>query len=220
MARLRINDTSVPGSPRTFVGYSHSPEASSPRELSSDFCDIDSIFSATPAMTDFFSNSLYTFGLGFGLGSVFLLMSYWNHWKTKSEFKRYKTHLSDKLELDARAMQETSKEKARLAQENESLRMQVSRLNEKPDNKLHRELEIMARAEKHMMINAPGFAPAWEMAKSQALSQIETEEKGMSFPQKIFRKLIGPSSSATSVALPESSLNAAKNGSEATSNAA
>jgi hypothetical protein len=122
-------------------------------------------------MTDFFHNSLYTFGLGFGLGCVFLLMSYWNHWKTKGEFRRYKTHLSDKLELDARAMQETGKEKARLTQENESLRMQVSRLNDKPDNKLHRELEIMARAEKHMMINAPGFAPAWEMAKSQALSQ-------------------------------------------------
>ena len=120
----------------------------------------------------------------------------------------------------ARSMQDTSKEKTRLAQENESLRMQVSRLNEKPDNKLHRELEIMARAEKHMMINAPGFAPAWEMAKSQALSQIETEEKGMSFPQKIFRKLIGPSSSATNVALPESAMNAAKNAADMTSNAA
>jgi uncharacterized UPF0160 family protein len=92
--------------------------------------------------------------------------------------------------------------------------------NEKPDNKLQRELEILARAEKHMMINAPGFAPAWEMAKSQALSQIETEEKGMSFPQKIFRKLIGPSSSATNVALPESAMNAAKNSTDMTSNAA
>ena len=102
-------------------------------------------------MTDFFSNSLYTFGLGFALGSVFLLMSYWNHWKTKGEFRRYKAHLSDKLELDARAMQETGKEKARMDQENESLRMQVSRLNEKPDNKLHRELEIMARAEMHVV---------------------------------------------------------------------
>lgn len=170
-------------------------------------------------MSDFFSNPLYTFGLGFGLGCVFLLMSYWNHWKTKGEFRRYKTHLSDKLELDARQMQETAREKARLAQENESLRIQVSRLNEKPDNKLQRELEILARAEKHMMINAPGFAPAWEMAKSQAMSQIETEEKGMSLPQKIFRKLIGPSSGAANAALPERSADAAKSGSEAMSNA-
>jgi len=171
-------------------------------------------------MLDIFSNPLYTFGMGFALGVVFLVMSYFNHWNTKGEFKRYKTHLSDKLELDARQMQETAKEKTRLAQENESLRMQVTRLNEKPDNKLHRELEIMARAEKHMMINAPGFAPAWEMAKSQALSQLETEEKGMSFPQKFFRKLIGPGSSAASVALPESAISTGKSSLDMTNSAA
>jgi len=136
-----------------------------------------------------------TFGMGFVLGCVFLVMAIFSHWKTKGEFKRYRSHLSDKLELDARQLQETNKERARLAQENEHLRIQVNRLNEKPDNKLQRELEIMARAEKHMLINAPGFAPAWEMAKSQAMSQIETEEKGMSFPQKIFRKLLGPGAS-------------------------
>lgn len=171
-------------------------------------------------MLEIFSNPLNTFGMGFGLGAIFLIMSHFNHWKTKGEFKRYKQHLSDKLELDAKQMQETIKEKLKLAQENESLRMQITRLNEKPDNKLQRELEMLARAEKHMMINAPGFAPAWEMAKSQALSQIETEEKGMSFPQKIFRKLIGPSSSGTNVALPESAMNAAKNAADMTSNAA
>jgi hypothetical protein len=45
-----------------------------------------------------------------------------------------------------------------------------------------------------MMINAPGFAPAWEIAKSQAVSQLEAEEKGNSFPQRIFRKLVGTGS--------------------------
>lgn len=154
-------------------------------------------------MLEIFSNPLYTFGMGFGLGVVFLTMAIFNHWKTKGEFKRYKSHLSDKLELDARQLQDTNKERARLSQENENLRIQVNRLNEKTDNKLARELEILARAEKHMLINAPGFAPAWEMAKSQALSQIETEEKGMSFPQKIFRKLLGPNGTAGTAALPE-----------------
>lgn len=143
-------------------------------------------------MLEIFNNPLNTFGMGFALGCVFLIMAIFNHWKTKSEFKRYKSHLSDKLELDAKQLQDTNKERARLAQENEHLRIQVNRLNERPENKLQRELEVLARAEKHMLINAPGFAPAWEMAKSQALSQMETEEKGMSFPQKIFRKLIGP----------------------------
>jgi hypothetical protein len=151
-----------------------------------------------------FSDPLHTFGLGFVLGCIFLVMALYNHWKTKNEFKRYKAHLSDKLELDAKQIQDVNKERARLAQESEHLRLQVARLNEKPDNKLQRELEVMARAEKHMMINAPGFAPAWEMAKSQALSQMETEERGMSFPQKIFRKLLGPHSGSATATLQES----------------
>lgn len=172
-------------------------------------------------MLEIFQSPLNTFGMGFALGVVFLLMSYYSHWKTKGEFRRYKSHLSDKLELDAKQLQETNKERARLAQENEHLRIQVNRLNEKPENKLQRELEVLARAEKHMLINAPGFAPAWEMAKSQSLSQIETEEKGMSFPQKIFRKLIGPGSGANgSQALPEAAVQKGNIGETTTTTAA
>lgn len=158
-----------------------------------------------PAGVESFFTPVNTFLMGFALGAVFLIMAMYSHWKTKREFKRYQRHLSDKLELDSRNIQELNKERAKLAQESEHLRLQVARLNEKPENKLQRELEILARAEKHMMINAPGFAPAWEMAKSQAMSQLETEEKGMSFPQKIFRKLLGPSSSGNQATLAESS---------------
>ena len=148
-----------------------------------------------PDITQNLSNPANTFVYGFLLGSVFLVMALWNHWKTKREFARYKTHLSDKLELDSRNLQDLNKERTRLAQENENLRVQIARLNEKPDNKLQRELEVLARAEKHMMMNAPGFAPAWEMAKSQAASSLQSEETGQSFPQRIFRKLLGSSPS-------------------------
>lgn len=152
-----------------------------------------------------------TFGMGFALGTVFLVLALWSHWKTKREFRRYKSHLSDKLDLDSKQIQDLNKERARLAQESEHLRLQVSRLNERPENKLGRELEILTRAEKHMMINAPGFAPAWEIAKSQALSQLETEERGMSFPQKIFRKLLGPGNgNGATVALPADAANPAR----------
>ena len=155
------------------------------------------------AFTDQLFTPLNNFIFGFILGCVFLVLSLYSHWQTKREFRRYRTHLSDKLELDAKQMQDTSKEKGRLSQENENLRLQVARLNERADNKLNRELEIFARAEKHMLINAPGFAPAWELAKSQALSQIESEEKGQSFPQRIFRKLLGTGGNGTVVALPQ-----------------
>ena len=155
------------------------------------------------ALTDQIFTPLNTFLLGFLLGVIFLVLSLYSHWKTKREFKRYRTHLSDKLELDAKQMQDTGKEKSRLAQENENLRLQVARLSERSDNKMMRELEILARAEKHMLINAPGFAPAWELAKSQALSQIQSEESGQSFPQRMFRKLLGTGGQGTVVALPQ-----------------
>lgn len=155
---------------------------------------------------------LWALVIGFALGFLLFISQFRAHWKTKSEFRRYKKMLGDKMEIEHRQLNELNKEREKITKENESLRMQVNRLNERSDNKLLREMEIYARAEKQMMINAPGFAPAWEIAKSQALSQIETEEKGNSFPQRMFRKLVG---GTTSVALPaESSMNgtASKNG--------
>lgn len=154
---------------------------------------------------------LNTFVYGFVLCGIFLVQTMWGHWKTKRELKRYKGMLSDKMDLDSKQNQDITKERNTLKQENENLRMQVARLNERADNKMQRELEILARAEKQMVISAPGFAPAWEMAKSSALSQLEAEEKGQSFPQKIFRKLIGSGSTQTNVALPESAAHAAHN---------
>ena len=157
-----------------------------------------------------FFTPINTFVMGFALGAVFLVMALYNHWKTKREFKRYRLHLSDKLELDAKQLSESNKERTRLAQENEHMRLQVARLTERGDNKLQRELEILARAEKHMMINAPGFAPAWEMAKSTAMSQMQSEEQGQSFPQKIFRKLMGAGGPGAAAALPAEAAAGAK----------
>jgi cytochrome c biogenesis protein CcdA len=42
---------------------------------------------------------LNTFLYGLGLGGVFLVLALWSHWKTKREFKRFKSHLSDKLDV-------------------------------------------------------------------------------------------------------------------------
>src|SRR5688572_2203147 len=134
---------------------------------------------------------------GFALGFLLFIAQFRAHWKTKGEFRRYKKMLGDKMELEHRQLNDLNKERETMKKENENLRLQVSRLNDRSDNKLQREMEIYARAEKQMMINAPGFAPAWEIAKSQSLSQLEAEEKGNSFPQRIFRKLVGGGTTAT-----------------------
>ena len=156
------------------------------------------------------STHLWALAIGFGLGFLLFIAQFRAHWKTKGEFRRYKKMLGDKMELEHRQLNELNKEREKITKENENLRLQVSRLNDRTDNKVQREMEIYARAEKQMTINAPGFAPAWEIAKSQALSQLEAEEKGNSFPQRIFRKLVG---SNANVALPAEAAAASKNGS-------
>jgi len=131
----------------------------------------------------------FTWGLAIGLvlfGLCFVAL-----FKTKREFRRYKKMLSDKMELDAEQVSKTKAEIARLAKENENLRLKLGQLGEKPDAKFERELEILARAEKAMMINAPGFAPAWETAKAAAAEELAEEAAGKSLPKRLFRKFFG-----------------------------
>lgn len=152
-------------------------------------------------MEEIFS-PLNCFLIGLGLGLVFLGLAMFSHWKTKREFRRYKIHLSDKLELEGKQMHEQNKERDRLASENERLRLQVARLNDREDNARQRDLEVFARAEKQMLVSAPGFAAAWELAKSNALSQLQTEERGESLPVRIFRKLVNTGGAGNAAALP------------------
>ena len=42
-----------------------------------------------------------------------------------------------------------------------------------------------------MLVTVPGFAPAWEGAKTVALAEIADEEAGRSIPQRVFTKFFG-----------------------------
>lgn len=152
---------------------------------------------------------LWALAIGFALGLALYFTALRSYWRTAREFRRYKKMLGDKMELEHRQLNELTRERERYTKENENLRLQVARLNDRTDNKIQRELEIYARAEKQMNISAPGFAPAWEIAKSQALTQLETEERGNSFPQRMFRKLVGGGSPN---ALPAEAVASAKSG--------
>ncbi len=147
------------------------------------------------------------------MGLFLFFLSARGHWNTTREFKRYKKMLSDKMELEQRQISDLTGERDRLLKDNENLRVKVIQLNERSDNKVNREMEIFARAEKQMMINAPGFAPAWELAKHNAQNQLAEEERGNSLPQRLFRKLIGGGTPVVQTLPAESS--ATKNGSHA-----
>jgi hypothetical protein len=138
---------------------------------------------------------VHPFFWGLCLGGLFFVLSFIGHWKwkTKREFRRFQKHLSDKLELEAKQYEMVRREKEQLAKENENLRLKIGQLSERPDAKLGREMEIMARAEKRMMIHAPGFAAAWETAKADAVRDLEAEERGESMPRRLFTRLFGSS---------------------------
>ncbi len=116
-------------------------------------------------------------------------MSLIAHWKTKRELKRYQQHLSDKLQIEAEQFSALKKASEGLKTENENLRLKIG-AGKTSDSieALDRELEIFARAERRMVVNAPGFAGAWETAKSAAHEEIQEEERGKSLPRRIFKK--------------------------------
>ncbi len=129
--------------------------------------------------------------LGFYFGTIFTVIAAYNYVRLKGELTRFRRHLSDKLEIEAETMKKLKNEQEMLRKENESLRVKVNALNEVPDRKLQRDLEIYARAEKRMLISVPGFAPAWETAKSEAHTELVDEESGKSTPKRIFARLFG-----------------------------
>ena len=105
------------------------------------------------------------------------------------EIKRYKRHLSDRLEIEAESVQKKGADLDRLRKENENLRVKIASLNDAPDRRLDRDLEIYARAEKRMVVGVPGFAGPWENAKHEALVEIQAEEAGQSLPKRVFARL-------------------------------
>ncbi len=140
-------------------------------------------------LNDKFFTSPFAFGFYFGL--IFVVLALYNYWRLRGELSRFRRHLSDKLEIEAETMKKIKSDQEALRRENESLRIKVNALNELPDRKLQRDLEVYARAEKKMLIQVPGFAPAWETAKAEAHTELVEEEGGRSAPRRIFSRLFG-----------------------------
>jgi hypothetical protein len=136
------------------------------------------------------------FTLGLLLGLIFAALMFYRYARLKLEMKRYKGHLSDKLEIEADTMRRLKQDLEKMRGENENLRIKVVAMREMPDSRAQRDLEIFARTEKRMALSAPGFVGAWESAKRAAIAEIEAEEAGRSMPKRIFTKLFGTTPSA------------------------
>jgi len=145
---------------------------------------------------------LQPFALGLELGLFLTALALWRVVRLKMELGRFKQHLSDRLELDAGASNKIKREMEALRRENEQLRIRVAGFNGMPEGRLQQDLEVYARAEKRMMINAPGFAPAWENAKAAAQAEMAEEDAGKSLPKRVFSRLFGSGSAKETLPAP------------------
>ncbi len=132
-------------------------------------------------------SSPFTWGLCLGL--VFAGLALYRIVCLKGEIKRYKRHLSDRMEIEAESTQKKASDIERLKKENENLRIKIASYNEYSERRLERDLEVYARAEKRMVVGVPGFAGPWESAKHDALLEIQGEENGQSLPKRVFARL-------------------------------
>ena len=88
------------------------------------------------------------------------------------------------------AFQKLQDELKEAATEKENLRVKVQGLLQSPDRQKLRLLEVLNRAEQRLTVSAPGFAPAWQTAKNEALVELEEEERGRSAPKQVLHQIM------------------------------
>jgi hypothetical protein len=108
----------------------------------------------------------------------------------KRELKEYKEHLNRQMNITNEGSKNLAIELESLKRDNENLRISVQTLGQKPGRAEIRLLNIYDGALRKMMLKAPGFSSAWEVALQEAEREYEENEKGF---KSIIKKVFGPS---------------------------
>ena len=108
----------------------------------------------------------------------------------KNELKDFQEHLNRQMKLTSDGSKNLEDNLAKLKQENENLRISVQTLGQKPGRAEIRLLNIYDGALRRMMLKAPGFSSAWEVALREAETEYQENEKGF---KSIIKKVFGPS---------------------------
>lgn len=150
-------------------------------------------------MTDFLTTSIqhpFTWGLLLGLLiAAFLWKSGYTARRTVSrelkrvegEMKTLQGHLNTQLKINASGNESLQTELESLRKQNETLRLNIASLQQKPGRAEQRALQVQEIAIRNMREQAPGFAPAWENALRHAESEVDSAESGL---KKLVRRVI------------------------------
>jgi hypothetical protein len=144
----------------------------------------------------------FTWGLAVGLILLFLS---WNSARKdkkylKTEIKRVthensdlQTHLGTQLKINAKGNETLQAQLDELRLQNETLRVNIQTLQQKPGKLEQRKLEVMEIAVTTMREQVPGFASAWEKCMRSAEDDLQAAEGGL---KKLIHKIV-PSFRAT-----------------------
>ncbi len=138
----------------------------------------------------------HPFTLGLLLGLVFAALAWFKSLRLQSQLNKQMRMMGEKIAIEHDNWSTLRADNERLKQENENLRLKIADLNRSPDRRAMRDLEIVARAAQKMVQSAPGFASAWESAKTQSLEELELEERGKSLTRRLYEGLVRKKPSA------------------------
>jgi chromosome segregation ATPase len=99
--------------------------------------------------------------------------------RLQNEMRDLQGHLNTQLKINATGNEAMQAELETLRQQNETLRVNISSLQQKPGRAEQRLLQIHENAVRLMREQAPGFAPAWEKALRQAEADLEAADSGL-----------------------------------------
>ncbi len=130
------------------------------------------------------------FLVGLGIGLLVVLFTYFSEMGKRKTLKReidtLKSHLQNKMEIEAEATEARRTELERLKKENENLRITNQTLAQKPGRREVMNLHTYQRAIAIMTESAQGFAPMWQRALREAEGEQEkSDQGGTSFIRKI-----------------------------------
>jgi hypothetical protein len=118
--------------------------------------------------------------------------------RVEEEMKNLQGHLNTQLKINASGNESLQTELDTLRKQNETLRLNIAALQQKPGRAEQRLLQVHEIAIRTMREQAPGFAPAWEKALRQGEAEADAAESG--FTKLVRRVIPGLGNSAASSA--------------------
>ena len=124
-------------------------------------------------------------GLGIGIAIAAVVALYFSvrvgkvRKEKEAEVSKYKTMLSDRMELESEGLRKVKEENEELRKANENLRVSLLVMREKPGRKEVQKLQIMQKAVDRLTLNSPGFATAWQVAMHDSEEEFQRMYSGI-----------------------------------------